>query len=69
MKQILGLCKLNVYEYEKQKEKADQLEKQEKELAEINNLYDKYSSKKQNIKLYSYISNRCDEINKITRNR
>ena len=57
---------LNVYEYEKQKEKADQLEKQEKELAEINNLYDKYSSKKQNIKLYSYISNRCDEINKIT---
>ena len=36
---------LNVYEYEKQKEKADQLEKQEKELAEINNLYDKYSSK------------------------
>ena len=40
--------------------------KQEKELAEINNLYDKYSSKKQNIKLYSYISNRCDEINKIT---
>ena len=37
---------LNVYEYEKQKEKADQLEKQERELAEINNLYEKYSNKK-----------------------
>ena len=42
---------LNVYEYEKQKEKADQLEKQERELAEINNLYEKYSNKKRNIKI------------------
>ena len=55
---------LNVYEYEKQKEKADQLEKQERELAEINNLYEKYSNKKRNIKVYNYISNRCEEISK-----
>lgn len=41
---------LNVYEYEKQKEKADQLEKQERELAEINNLYEKYSNKKRILK-------------------